>query len=42
MMKRFALLLAIATSASAVELTWDTFKDLTHGKSLFVKFHAPW
>eukprot|EP00579_Thalassiosira_antarctica_P004470 CAMPEP_0201883642 /NCGR_PEP_ID=MMETSP0902-20130614/16154_1 /ASSEMBLY_ACC=CAM_ASM_000551 /TAXON_ID=420261 /ORGANISM="Thalassiosira antarctica, Strain CCMP982" /LENGTH=218 /DNA_ID=CAMNT_0048412487 /DNA_START=50 /DNA_END=706 /DNA_ORIENTATION=+ len=37
-----ALLLALAASASAIELTPDNFAAETAGKSVFLKFFAPW
>ena len=42
-MKKCALLLAIAaSSASAVELSPDNFDAVTAGKTVFLKFFAPW
>ncbi len=35
-------LLTLAASASAIELTPDTWDDSTVGKTVFVKFFAPW
>ena len=40
-MKSFILSILIA-SASAVELTPETWDEKTAGKSVFVKFFAPW
>ena len=40
-MKAFILSILLA-SASAIELTEDTWDDVTAGKSVFVKFFAPW
>ena len=40
-MKTFILTVLIA-SASAIELTQDTWEDKTAGKTVFVKFFAPW
>jgi len=37
-----AVLLALTAGASAIELTPDTWDDATAGKSVFVKFLAPW
>jgi hypothetical protein len=37
-----ARLLALFASASAVELTKDTWDSATKGKTVFVKFLAPW
>mmetsp|Transcript_24208 Transcript_24208/g.43632 ORF Transcript_24208/g.43632 Transcript_24208/m.43632 type:complete len:80 (+) Transcript_24208:3-242(+) len=42
MMKKCALLLALASSASAVDLTPDNYETETAGKSVFLKFFAPW
>jgi NOL1/NOP2/fmu family ribosome biogenesis protein len=41
-MMRAALLLAGVAVASSVELTPDNFDELTSGKSVFIKFLAPW
>lgn len=41
MFKKLALL-TFAASASAIELTPDTWDDKTAGKTVFVKFFAPW
>jgi hypothetical protein len=39
----YALLAGLlASSASAVELTPDNFDELTAGKTVFIKFLAPW
>lgn len=35
-------LLTLAASASAIELTPDTWDEKTAGKNVFVKFFAPW
>jgi len=40
-MKGFAIAL-LATSAGAMELSADNFDTLSAGKSVFVKFQAPW
>ena len=40
-MKTF-ILTALIASASAIELTQDTWEDETEGKAVFVKFFAPW
>jgi len=40
-MKTIALLL-LATSAGAVELTGETWDAAVAGKSVFIKFQAPW
>jgi hypothetical protein len=42
MMKMLAVLVALAASASAVELTGATFDEGIAGKAAFVKFLAPW
>jgi hypothetical protein len=39
---RAFLLLALVVAASAVELTPDNFDEMTSGKSVFIKFLAPW
>jgi len=41
-MMRAALLLAFVALASAIELTPDNFDEMTNGKSVFIKFLAPW
>jgi len=41
-MKQCALLLALAASGSALELTPDNWDAETSGKSVFLKFFAPW
>lgn len=38
----FALLACLATTASALELTPDNFDDAVAGKTVFIKFLAPW
>jgi len=38
----FALAALLAGTASAVELTPDNFDELTAGKTVFIKFLAPW
>lgn len=38
----FALLGLVVATTNAVELTMDTWDDATAGKSVFVKFLAPW
>mmetsp|Transcript_3964 Transcript_3964/g.7579 ORF Transcript_3964/g.7579 Transcript_3964/m.7579 type:complete len:218 (+) Transcript_3964:106-759(+) len=42
MMKKCALLLALSASASAIELSPDNWEAETSGKSVFLKFFAPW
>lgn len=41
-MFRKLALLTLAASASAIELTPDTWDEQTAGKNVFVKFFAPW
>ena len=42
-MKIAALFLSLfATTASAIELTPDNWDEATAGKTIFVKFLAPW
>jgi len=41
-MKAVALLLVLAGKAGAMELTKETWDEKTAGKSVFVKFQAPW
>jgi hypothetical protein len=38
----FALLFAAITGAFATELTPETWDDATAGKTVFIKFQAPW
>jgi hypothetical protein len=42
MMRTAALLLATLATASAIELTPDNWDEKTAGKSVFIKFLAPW
>jgi hypothetical protein len=42
MMKQFVYFLAVAMSASALELTPDNWDAETTGKTVFIKFFAPW
>jgi len=39
---RAAVLLVSLASASAMELSKETWDEATSGKSVFVKFLAPW
>jgi len=39
---RSLLLLTLVAAASAIELTPDNFDEMTSGKSVFIKFLAPW
>jgi len=41
-MKAVAMLMVLATSVSANELTKETWDAAVAGKSVFVKFLAPW
>jgi len=41
-MKAAVLALALAAGAGAVELTKETWDEQTAGKSVFIKFLAPW
>jgi len=36
------ILLGLAVSAVATELTPENFEDETSGKTVFIKFLAPW
>jgi len=36
------VLLALAASANAVELTLENYDEHTAGKTVFIKFLAPW
>jgi len=36
------LLLALAATASSTELTKSNFDEATAGKTVFIKFLAPW
>mmetsp|Transcript_32875 Transcript_32875/g.59292 ORF Transcript_32875/g.59292 Transcript_32875/m.59292 type:complete len:218 (-) Transcript_32875:290-943(-) len=42
MIKQLAFFLALAASTSAIELSPDNFSELTDGKTVFLKFFAPW
>jgi len=39
---RSLALLALVAAVSATELTPDNFDSLSSGKSVFIKFLAPW
>ena len=41
-MKISLVLLGLAASANAVELTLENFDEHTAGKTVFIKFQAPW
>jgi len=38
----YAALLGLAATASAIELTPDNWDSATAGKTVFIKFLAPW
>ena len=42
MFSRILLAFALVAGAFAVELTADNYDDMTAGKSVFIKFLAPW
>jgi hypothetical protein len=42
MAKVLALTLALSTAVSAMELTPETWDDAVAGKTVFIKFLAPW
>jgi hypothetical protein len=37
-----SILLGLMAVANAVELDSDNYDDLTAGKTVFIKFQAPW
>jgi len=39
---RAAVAFSVLALASAMELTPDTFDDAVAGKTVFIKFQAPW
>jgi len=41
-MRSVTFLLAFLVSATAFELTSENFKSATAGKTVFIKFLAPW
>lgn len=41
-MKISLVLLGLVASANAVELTLENFDEHTAGKTVFIKFQAPW
>jgi len=41
-MKLAILALALVAAANAIELNPDNFDEVTSGKSVFIKFLAPW
>jgi len=41
-MKGAAILMVLATAANAIELTTESWESAVAGKSVFVKFQAPW
>ena len=42
MIRQIAGLLAVASYASAIELTPDNYLSETDGKTVFLKYFAPW
>lgn len=38
----FAAVALVASTANAVELTPDNYDEMTAGKTVFIKFFAPW
>jgi hypothetical protein len=42
MMRSFVILALALVGCSAIELTSDTWDEKTAGKSVFIKFLAPW
>ncbi len=38
----FLALVAASSSAAPIELTTDNFHEVTDGKTVFIKFFAPW
>ena len=42
MYSRIFLAFALLAGASAVELTKENYDEMTEGKSVFIKFLAPW
>jgi len=41
-MRCVATLALLIAAASAIELTESNFEEMTAGKSVFIKFLAPW
>jgi len=41
-MAKFALLSCLMAGAAATELTLENFEAETGGKTVFIKFQAPW
>lgn len=41
-MMKFGFLLALFGAASAIELTPSNWDEMTAGKTVFLKFLAPW
>jgi hypothetical protein len=37
-----AILLTLLAATNAIELTGDNWDDATAGKTVFIKFQAPW
>jgi len=42
MLSRIVLALALLAGATATVLTPDNYDELTAGKTVFIKFQAPW
>jgi len=42
MLSRIVLALSLLAGSSATVLTADNYDDLTAGKTVFLKFFAPW
>jgi len=42
MLSKIALLALLGATASAMELTEATYDEATEGKTVFIKFLAPW
>lgn len=42
MMSKLVLLLGLAAAANALELTPENWDAETGGKTVFIKFQAPW
>jgi hypothetical protein len=41
-MAKLALLASVLASAGAIELTPSNWEEQTAGKTVFIKFQAPW
>jgi hypothetical protein len=42
MMRSFVILALAVAAASATDLTSDNWDEMTSGKTVFIKFLAPW